>query len=338
MSRRLRTSLGGPRLARDRRRHRARRRRPRHRPSTTRPASAGRPELTAAGDAEVAPQLDAAEADLATLADQVEALGIQARGALAALNGSDTKTVETAIAEGDRLVADVIRPDDRQLRARAGRGPVRRDAGGRARGVSDAIVARHAALVAALDATDGLERSWARLSVGSVAATKMSTLLGEHDRLVGQAAERGRLAKYAEAIDAHRRGRGASSAAARAIRDQLANTVDVSMLDEWINRNADYDVALRDLYAAHLQGRRQGDGGDPCRGRRRRPTRARRLPPDTRGLVVIMADIGRGGMNGAVIAIEEARAKLADAIESGTASRTPEPGRRATASLTAAGP
>jgi hypothetical protein len=38
-----------------------------------------------------------------------------------------------------------------------------------------------------------------------------------------------------------------------------------------------------------------------------------------------MADIGRGGMNGAVIAIEEARAKLTDAIESGTASPAAEP-------------
>ena len=39
------------------------------------------------------------------------------------------------------------------------------------------------------------------------------------------------------------------------------------------------------------------------------------LPPDTRGLVVIMAEIGRGGMNGAVIAIEQARGRLASAIE-----------------------
>jgi hypothetical protein len=40
-----------------------------------------------------------------------------------------------------------------------------------------------------------------------------------------------------------------------------------------------------------------------------------RLPPDARGMVLIMADIGRGGMNGAVIAIEEARGRLADALE-----------------------
>ena len=37
-----------------------------------------------------------------------------------------------------------------------------------------------------------------------------------------------------------------------------------------------------------------------------------RLPADSRGLILIMAEIGRGGMNHAVIAIEEARGALAD--------------------------
>jgi hypothetical protein len=40
-----------------------------------------------------------------------------------------------------------------------------------------------------------------------------------------------------------------------------------------------------------------------------------RLPGDTRGLVVIMAEIGRGGMNQAVISIEEARGELDAALE-----------------------
>ncbi len=64
-------------------------------------------DQTAAGDAEVRPLLDAAEADLRALADQVQTLGTRARGALAALNGADAAAVEAAIAEGDRLVADV---------------------------------------------------------------------------------------------------------------------------------------------------------------------------------------------------------------------------------------
>ena len=72
------------------------------------PGSAGRPDVTASGDAVVVPMLDAAESDLADLADQVEALGTQARGALAALNGSDPAVSDAAIAEGDRLVRDVV--------------------------------------------------------------------------------------------------------------------------------------------------------------------------------------------------------------------------------------
>ncbi len=38
-----------------------------------------------------------------------------------------------------------------------------------------------------------------------------------------------------------------------------------------------------------------------------------------------MAEIGQGGMSRAVIAIEEARAKLTDALEAGTAAPSEEP-------------
>ena len=285
------------------------------------PGSAGRPELTAAGDAAVVPMLDAAEADLGALADQVEALGRQARGALAALNGADATTGETAIAEGDRLVAEVIRRTMAVRRELAAVPYVGTAEAGLT--VSDAIVSRHAALVAALDATDGLDTSWARLSIGAVAATRMSGLLGEHDRLVGQAAERGRLAKYAEAMKLITQAE-AQLAAARTIRDQLINTVDVSVLDEWIKRNAEYDVALRDLYTAISKVKGKVTAATQAAVKAEAAAR-KRLPPDTRGLVIIMADIGRGGMNGAVIAIEEARAKLTDAIESGTVSPAAEP-------------
>ena len=39
------------------------------------------------------------------------------------------------------------------------------------------------------------------------------------------------------------------------------------------------------------------------------------LPGDTRAMVVIMSDIAQGGLNQAVIAIEEARGSLAQALE-----------------------
>lgn len=275
------------------------------------PGSAGRTDITAAGDADVTAKLDAAETDLSRLADTVEALGTQARGALAALNGTDSTAGEAAIAEGDRLVAEVIERTAK-LRDELAHVPY---VGSRTAGlsVSDGVVARHAALVSALDATDGLDTAWARLSAGSVAATKMAGYLAEHDRLIGEAVGKGRLAKYDEAnalIDQA----AAQITAARALRDELARTVDVTVLDEWLTRNGDYDVALKNLYTAIKKVGKKVTDATRAAVKAEAAARAR-LPPDSRGLIIIMADIGRSGMNEAVIGIEQARGKLTDALE-----------------------
>jgi len=286
------------------------------------PGTAARADLTAAGDARVIPLLDSAEADLSALADQVEALGTQARGALAALNGADPLTGQAAIAAGDRLVTDVVARTAALRRALADVPYVGRPEAGVS--ISDAVVARHGALVAALDATDGLDAAWARLTVGSVAATQMSRLLAEHDRLVAHAAERGRSAKYAEATKLLDQAEQ-QIAMARVLRDKLVATVEVSVLDEWLDRDADYDVALRNLYKAISKVGKKVTAATQVAVKAEAAARAR-LPQDGRGLVVIMAEIGRGGMNGAVIAIEESRAKLTDALEAGTAPPREEPG------------
>jgi hypothetical protein len=285
------------------------------------PGTLARADLSMAGDARVRPMLDAAKGDLEVLADQVEALGIQARGALAAMNGSDTVTAETAIADGDALVTDVIRRT-RALRTRLADVPFvgLPDAG---LYVSAPIVARQAALAAALDATNGLDASWNRLSVGALSASKMSALLAEHDRLIVEAAERGRATRYDEALELIDQA-DAQLDAARTVRNQLANTVDVSILDEYIARNAAYDVALGDLYRAISRVGRKVTATVRAAVKAEEVARAN-LPPDRRALVVIMADIARGGMNGAVIAIEEARATLADALEDDEAGPSPAP-------------
>jgi hypothetical protein len=117
----------------------------------------------------------------------------------------------------------------------------------------------------------------------------------------------------------------AKIAAARELRDQLANTVDVTVLDQWLSRNEDYDVALRNLYKEISKVGKRVTAATRAAVKAEAEARAR-LPPDTRGLVIIMAEIGRGGMSGAVVAIEEARAKLTDALEAGTASPSDQPG------------
>lgn len=274
------------------------------------PGTGARPELTWSRDQEVDAALEPISGRLATLADEVAALGVQARGALAALNGTETTTVEAAIAEGDRLL-DQMLAETTALHLALAEVPylARTDTGLL---VSDRVVARQAALVAALDGTAGLQAAWNRLTSGSVAAIRLSTLLAQHDTQVAGAAALGRAARYEDA-NARLDDADATIDAARTMRTQLANTVDVTVLDEWLDRNAAYDVALRGLYAAYATVGNKVT--DELRDAIAAEKAARaNLPPDTRGLVVIMAEISRGGMNGAVIAIEEARGRLIAAL------------------------
>ena len=272
---------------------------------------AARPELTGVEDARVTAQLDAIEADLTALSAKVETLGTQARGALSALVGSQTEVAETAIKTGDGLLLEIgLEAADISdaLAATPYVGTAAADLH-----ISPEVQARYARLKDGLDATRQLDASWSRLTAGALSATRLSTSLAEHDRLVGEAAARGRQGKYKEALvflaDA-----ADELTAERKMRDILANTVDVSVLDQWLERNAAYDKALRALYVALA--RAGGKITDDVRDERAAEQAARRrLPPDSRALIVIIAEIGRGGMNGAVIAIEEAKARIADALD-----------------------
>lgn len=292
-----------------------------HPPTAAAPSGAPGIVTQFSGDAEVIAHLDAAETDLKTLTAKVDALGEQARAALAALNGTDTTASEAAIATGDGLVAEVV-TGTAALRSELADVPyVGTPTAGLA--VSEAVLARHAALVDALVATDGLDADWARLSAGSVAATKMSGYLAEHDRLIAEAAKQGRLAKYDAAITLIDKA-SAQLDSATAERDELMKTVDVTVLDEWIARNRAYDVALKDLYKAIKKVGHRVTNATRKAVKAEAAARAR-LPPDARGLVIIMADIGRSGMNGAVIDIEEARAKLSDAVDAASPTPTDSP-------------
>lgn len=275
------------------------------------PSGDDRSELTATGDAEVTVALDAIEIDYEALAATIDALGIQARGALAALTADDLDTVDTAIAAGDGLLIDIKARTSAIAGALDGV-PVLNTPTGAYR-VSAGVRERYERLEAALGSTSGLDLAWARLTTSSVAAIRMSELLAAHDAAVLDAAALGRRAKYADAIKALRPATAALDDAGE-LRDRLANTVDVSTLDQWLDRNEAYDVALAELYRAlrDVGGRVTKDVRDAIAAEKAAKDR---LPPDNRGLILIMSDIARGGMNGAVIAIEETKGRLGEALE-----------------------
>lgn len=287
------------------------------------PGGTGRPELTWAADRAVAPDLDAATADLRALAAEVEALGADGRSALAALVARDATALANAVSAGTaRLDAiDVARAG---VRARLEALPL----AGATRTVSysAATLARYDALVQALPAVEPLRPAWERLAAGVAPAIALADHLLAHDQIAGEAIRLGSAGRYRDAI-ARIGAAAAELTAARRIRDALAAAVDVATLDDWISRNATYDEALRALWDALRQ-----SGGRVTPAVRAAADRERAakelLPPDARALVIILGDVARGGLNQAVIGVEVVRGGLLDAIAraGGPGASEPTPG------------
>ncbi len=135
----------------------------------------------------------------------------------------------------------------------------------------------------------------------------------DHDVRAGKAAATGRDRKYAAALKTLAEAQ-AMLTEAKSLRDRLANTVDVTTLTQWIGRNEEYDTALARLYRATIdaKGKITQELLDAATAERRAHGF---LPSNTSGLVIILAEIGRGGLNQAVIGIEETRATLQAAVD-----------------------
>jgi hypothetical protein len=273
------------------------------------PASAARPELTWAGDEAIRGTLDTAATDVSAIADEVEQLGLLGRGSLAALTARDFDTLDRAIAEGTVLVSG-IRDDGEALGARLAALPVSDpDVGLR---LSPAVLDRHARLVTAVDATNGLAASWARLAEGSLSAGRLTGLLEGHDQQIVAAIDAGVKGDWTTALERIDAAAGLLLEA-DALRVKLENTTDVSTLVEWARRNREYDVALRNLYVVSAKSPTKVT---PEIREALAAEKAARdaLPRNTANLGIILAEIARGGLNQVVIGIEEARAQLAAAL------------------------
>jgi hypothetical protein len=288
------------------------------------PGPSTRPELTWAGDQAIRRGLDAATRDVAAMRKDLDSLGVLGRGALAALAGNEWDLLDSTIDRGAELVL-AIRNRAGALRtsllALPGLGPTAQLR------LSPESLDRQQRLFDALDATDGLATSWARLDAGSVNAARLATLLTQHDVLITEAIDAGLKRQTAEALSKIDQAT-ATLDQAGTLRDRLANSVDVSELNEWLRRNRNYDVALRRLYVASAASPNRVNAELRAAAAAEEAAR-KQLPEDTSGLVIIMAEIARGGLNQAVLAIEEARGSLAAVVDAEIAadeSASPSPG------------
>ena len=274
------------------------------------PGSTDRAELTYAGDLAAGPALDAATLELQALADEVDALGSIARQTLAAVVAGDLDAQQALIDKGTAQLAAV----DRQ--AGAYRAAVAAIPGMDTAGeptVSESLRRRYEELGTVTGLTAGLEAEWTAFTGRATDAAILTGLLTRHDEQTAAAAREGSAAHYAEAL-ALLDTSDATIAEARALADRLGKAADVATLVTWLDRNATYDASLRNLYKSLVDAK--GRVTDKVRAAFAAEKEARSLlPGDTRGLVVIMAEVAQGGLNQAVIAIEEARGTLAAALE-----------------------
>jgi hypothetical protein len=284
------------------------------------PADGGRPELTWAADQAVDPGLAAASSQLTALTGEVDQLGQAGRDAIADLVNRDTTHLNATISGGTGLVSRIAN-DTAAIRVRLASLPGIATADETAIGAAERQ--RYDAISVALSTTAGLETSWIQLTTGSAVATALTKDLADHDTFAGQAVKLGSTAQYAKARAALLKAQ-AALASAGTRRDALANTVDVSILTQWIDRNSAFDSAAAQLYKL-LQASPRKVTPAIKSAFAALSTAKQNLPPDTRGLEVILDDLARGGLNQAVIAIEDAKASLATAVAL-LAATSPPPG------------
>jgi hypothetical protein len=274
-----------------------------------RPGTESREELTWRADQAIKPELEAAIRELDAISTDFEALGRQGRVALAALTTGDAAGLAEAMDAG-QVVVDRIAGAVAGVRSRLatlpGFGPIQ------ARYFSPETIERWNDIHLALDTTNGLGATWLALRTGGADGVRLMALLEGHDEFVASAAKVGSEGDYPEAV------RQLDLAAPimaelRALEASLGKRVDVSLLSELLDRTARLDDALRNLYT--LMVLTNGEQTAEVQAALAEVDAARQaLPEDTRALGVILSEIGRGGPQQAVIAIEQARGRLLDAI------------------------
>ena len=274
------------------------------------PGTPARAELTWTYDTAIELELDESIRQLRKIALQLDEVGTLARGSLAAIAANKTQTLDDALAEGTTLLTQV---DDATvaMSLRLGRSP----------GIGpyqDLLLSGtnqqlHALLLTGLESTENLSANWAALVKGTADATQLTGLLAEHDKLIVSAIDAAIDRKFKTAIG---RIDAASDELNKAgkIRDALRARTDVSTLSEWLRRNEDYDTALRRLYV--ISAKSPTKVTDALRRALAEERKARaQLPGDPSGLVIIISDVSRAGLNQTVSAIERARTRLGDTID-----------------------
>jgi hypothetical protein len=284
------------------------------------PGSPARAELTYAADAALTEQLDDATDRLAEVAADVERLADEAKTALAETASSDATRLQEALQRGGQAATRIDAATVGLRTALAGMPGLEPDATLR---YSNAVLVRRSAIATAVEAASSLTVHWRQVAARASEAANLTTQIALHDQTVLDAAARGRARAYEEAV-AILDEAILVVAEIQSLRERLIAGAEETVLDEWIARNSAYDLALQRVYAALLD-----SGGRITPGvqaaRREEQIALANLPPDRRTIIVIVSEVTRGGLTQAVIAIEDARARIEEALAEAALAAAPSP-------------
>jgi len=273
------------------------------------PGDDRRQELTYAADRALAVQLDGVAGELDDVGGLVDALAEDARTALMAVSSGDDEALTAALDQGAERAAAI---DATVVQLRAALASMPGGGADAATQYSGATLVRRAGFLRALDAVGTLSDDWTRVTARSTDAAALTLAIRNHDSTLADAAASGVKARYAQAI----KGCNAALAVLDEISQMRADFVqagEVTVLDDWIARHLRYDKALLALYTAL-----KASGGvrnpDVDAAYREQALALAQLPRDNREIVVIVAEVAAGGLNQAVVAIEDARGQIDEAI------------------------
>jgi hypothetical protein len=277
------------------------------------PGSPARAELTWDGDTSLGVRLDAAGAQLTVIASEITALAADAKTALGEVASTDPSRLRAALEDGG-AIATRIDAQTKDLRTSMvglpGDGPTAPI------DYSNATLVRRSAILAAIDAASGVASRWQSVTGRAVDAADVVSLISQHDQTVVSAAQLGVAGNYAATIPILDAALDTINAV-HDLRVRLITTTDRTVLDEWIDRNAAYDKALRTLYAALVKS--NGKITIEVQAARREEQLAfNNLPPDRRTIIVIVSEVARGGLTQAVLAIEAAHGRIDAALQGAT--------------------
>ncbi len=284
------------------------------------PGGPTRAELTYTGDTALNARLDAAGERLALISSEVERLATEAKVALEEVASTDLTRLRESLQRGAQA-ATTIDVETESLRASLADLPG--DDPSAIIAYSNETLVRRSVVLAAIDAAESLTSHWGQVASRSTEAANLSSMLALHDQTVADAAAEGVKKAYENAIAIIDEAL-LIVVEIQKLRVRLIAGTENTVLDEWVQRNAAYDTALRAVYQALVASNGQVTAEVVAAQRGEAAARAN-LPPDRRTIIVILAEVSRGGLTEAVIAIEDAHGRIDEALVEPIADALVEP-------------